>query len=320
MAHELAHTQQQKQTSPTLQRAEIDDRPQGCANLQDSGAILDSHVNRILQGAAGTTDGLARVESVYDQLGRGLPYSAIEDWCLQLPQTHQNHLTPSQTYYANNFYGRQGGTGWVNPWILKPRGVLGTLLNMGGQCIGSDKLGHFFQQGRDYFTISVAQGHGDVYAEGFGRWLEGQPPTDPAIQAWLDQMGQDGWPGFDRLNLNATFYRGVFGLSTTGVFSPADLTANRAGMEFYKRVHASPATRFSHQAYINGQWNEQVNPSCYSESMARLRAANDPQFTAAYRAAIRAAVNANPYAISAYHGQGIFLSMVEPYVERYRCR
>lgn len=329
IAHELVHVVQQGGepagpvssvlASPRVQRAEIDDRPIHCRGLADSTSRLDDHVNGILAGVRHIDDGERRVRLVYQALGVGSPFSAIEQWCEDLPETHQRRIPIERSRYRTTLHGRRTGSFPIGSAWLRGESALGTLLNIGGHCIGSDKLGHFFQQGRDYFHISETLGMGDAYAVGFGRWLEGGMPADPDVRAWIERMNDQDWPGFDRLMLNFSFWQGVFGLSTTGVFSRADLEANRAGMEFYKRVHASPDARFSARAYITGQWNETVNPSCFGPQMARLVAANDPQFLREYRAAVRRAVRDNPYAMSAYHAQGIFESLVEPYVRRYRC-
>ncbi|MDH3974165.1 MAG: DUF4157 domain-containing protein [Deltaproteobacteria bacterium] len=340
MAHELTHVVQQNTTgNSVIQKAEIDDNPQFCRNLQDLTSMLDAHINQVLSSVSSIQDGAARVDAVYQQLGSGSPYSPIEEWAEHLPTTHQHRVAINATRYRDNENpfllisgspsGRRTGSGTVNPWILKGERTLGTLLKFGHLCIGSDKLGHFFQQGRDYFYISVTLGRGDDYARGFGEWLEGRMPANSAIAGWIEHMDDQDWPGFERLAFNRPFWEGVFGLSTTGVFSRGDLAANEAGMEFYKRVYASPNVTFSSRAYINGQWNERINPSCFGPTMARLVAVNDPEFLrrhgdevrAAYRRYIRQANNTR---------QGISLSgqdelratmrrLLAPYISRYTC-
>lgn len=339
LAHELTHViQQDSALGPRVQRAEIDDDPQFCQNLQDVTSRLDAHVNAALSAASSIQDGLDRVEAVYQQLGAGSPFSAIEEWAENLPATHQNRVPIKGTRFRtteNPFLlitgspsGRRTGSGFVNAWMKGERAI-GTLLKVGDQCIGSDKLGHFFQQGRDYFHISVVLNKGDNYARGFGEWLEGIMPSDPEVAAWIREMDDQGWPGFDRLAYNFSFWQGVFGLSTTGVFSRADLAANEAGMEFYKRVYASPNVTFSAQAYINGQWNERVNPSCFGPAMARLLAVNDPEFRRNHLAEMQAAYRSYTER-AANTRQGISLSgqdelrrtmrrLLAPYVRRYSC-
>lgn len=319
-AHELTHVVQQGtgSTAHHIQRAEIDDDPALCSGVQDIAGILNTHINGVLSSVAGIADGGQRVQAVYDALGAGSPFSHIEEWCEALPATQQHRVPVEQSRYSTTFYGSRTGSGLFPAWLRGER-AMGTLINIGGLCIGSDKLGHFFQQGRDYFYIADTLGMGDQYATGFGEWLEGTMPADPAVQAWINQMDEQSWPGFARLMMGYPFWQGVYGLATTGVYSRADLEANRNGMEFYRRVYASPSTTFSARSYINGQWNERQNPSCFGPDMARLVAAHDPEFTRTYRETMTRMLEEHPYSVSAYHGMGVFERLIVPYVERYRC-
>ena len=62
---------------------------------------------------------------------------------------------------------------------------------------------------------------------------------------------------------------GIFGLGATGVFSNADLAANRAGLQFYKDLEKNPDSfKFKIKDYLTSQWNEQVNPSFYDPQVA----------------------------------------------------
>jgi Domain of unknown function (DUF4157) len=321
LAHELTHTVQQGGTQAGMvQRAEIDDDPANCTGLADVTPMLDAHVNAVLAAASSIANGADRVQAVYNALGGGVQFSHIEDWCEALPATHQHRMRIEESRYSTTFYGSRSGSGWINPWWMKGERTMGTLINVGGLCIGSDKLGHFFQQGRDYFHIADTLGMGDSYATGFGQWLEGIMPSDPAVAAWITQMNDQSWPGFARLSFGQTFWQGVYGLSTTGVFSNADLEANRNGMEFYRRVFASPSVTFSAAAYINGQWNERQNPGCYGPQIARLVAAHDPGFLRIYRETMTRMVEENPYSVNAYSGMGVFESLIQPYISRYTCQ
>jgi hypothetical protein len=320
LAHELTHTVQQGggHKAGMVQRAEIDDDPVLCERLLDLTPMLEAHINGILASVQGIANGGQRVQAVYNALGAGSPFSHIENWCEALPSGYQNRVPVESSRYATNLYGTRTGSLILPAWLRGER-AMGTLINIGGLCIGSDKLGHFFQQGRDYFYIADTLGMGDSYAVGFGQWLEGIMPADPGIRAWIEQMDDAYWPGFARLVAGIPFWQGVYGLSTTGVYSNADLEANRNGMEFYRRVFASPSVVFSAAAYINGQWNERMNPNCFGDDMRRLVAANDPEFTRAYREAVTRAVAEHPYSVNAYTGMGIFESLIPPFIERYTC-
>lgn len=292
LAHELAHViQQGTKPSDVVQRAEIDDAPEGCADLQDSANLIDELVNGVLRAASSIQDGEERVEFVYQQLGVGSPFSRIEQFCDALPETHQNRLRIAETRFEGS-QAPKGSNTMVNAWSKGDK-ALGTLLNIGGNCIGSDKLGHFFQQGREYFRIAVTLGQPDLVAEDYGRWLEGLDPEHREAAEWITGMSEAGWPDWDKLSSGSRWVdwvgnklsmldvsKGVYGLATTGVFSRGDLAANRGGLDFYKALHAGVNVAFKSREIVNGTWNERINPSCFGPEMARLVAAHDPSFHA----------------------------------------
>jgi RHS repeat-associated protein len=107
--------------------------------------------------------------------------------------------------------------------------------------IGTDKLGHFFAQGYEYFEIANIQGKGKVAAIEYGEKTEKEK----------------------------------FGLQTTGVFSYADLEANLSGLQFYIDIWNDPFTTFQTNNYLTPEWNEEVNPNFYSKNMARLLLENE---------------------------------------------
>jgi hypothetical protein len=107
-----------------------------------------------------------------------------------------------------------------------------------GICIGSDKLGHFFQQGATFWQTSALQG--TAAAEERSERSEG----------------------------------GGFGLQTTGVFSNADREANRQGGKFYVDLLASPTMTFAIQNYISSAWSEVDHPNFYEESVGHQVWAN----------------------------------------------
>jgi hypothetical protein len=78
-----------------------------------------------------------------------------------------------------------------------------------------------------------------------------------------------------------------------------------------------PGTAAHEQTFF--QPNERENPSCFGSDMARLVAANDPEFLRRYRETMRQMVEEHPYSVGAYHAMGVFESLVAPYVESYRC-
>lgn len=130
-------------------------------------------------------------------------------------------------------------------------------------CIGTDKLGHFFQQGWEYYQISVLDGKGETVARRYGEWLEGV--ASRATYA-------DDEPYFLQQRSGRAAGYGGFGRTTSGVISHADLAANLAGLQFYKDLAAS---RFLGMArYVTTNWCEELNPNDYTPAMAALIARN----------------------------------------------
>ena len=82
--------------------------------------------------------------------------------------------------------------------------------------IGLDKLGHFFQQGYEYFEMVHLQKKAVAFAEARGSVWE----------------------------------KGKFGLAKTGVYSKADLEANIKGYNFFKALFKNPKLNFKIGDYV----------------------------------------------------------------------
>ncbi|MGL5064754.1 MAG: DUF4157 domain-containing protein [Microcoleus sp.] len=239
LAHELTHVVQQKSiNSKHIQRAEVDDRNSSCAGLTDIEATIDGHVNAEIRRARSTI-GIRHISSflvdVRDRLGGRTPISPIEGLIESLPATHR-HLSPTSLSGS-----RYEGAESVNRfWFLHTLGrvhVEGAAVNIRGICVGADKLGHFFQQGYEYFFIARGSGGTSATAESTGRSLE---------------IGEQG-------------------LLTTGVYSNADLAANSAGLQFYDDLLANPRSyTFQIRNYISARWNEVLNPNYYESRLAEI--------------------------------------------------
>ena len=290
IAHELTHTiQQSAMVQPALQRAEVDEGATGvnCSTLADGRAALNAEVNNRLAAAYGTISarfqaanpsfvgpaavtGPEMVEEAFNQLGApALPHLAmIEYWANQ-------HL-PQRGGGTGMFV--VGGTRYANiPLGMRPiYSYLAPVVKLNGICVGTDKIGHMFQQGWQYLMISQAGlssgsirglGLGDRYARAWGEWMEGNLSTatssDPAIMSWLRTMSA-GSPGPAGIGGQT---RGHFGLASTGVHSRGDLAANEAGMRFYRDLLSNPYMTFDINRYVNANWNEQVSGNIYSHEI-----------------------------------------------------
>lgn len=184
---------------------------------------------------------------------------------------------PNRRLFARRVYARLGGRYWVDRlerwanrsprveklpqrrrgsiysglpwWATRFAGVFGTgpTIRVAGALIGTDKLGHFLSQGWKYHR----------------RHLRG-----------LDEARV--------LSLGVRNEASIFGASTTGSFSNADLVANYEGYRFYRSlfeddiVPGKPAIvewlpgggarirrPFDFRDHVNDFWDEALNPNRY---------------------------------------------------------
>ena len=68
----------------------------------------------------------------------------------------------------------------------------------------------------------------------------------------------------------------MFGLALTGVYSHADLAANKAGLAFYESLATSPNLTFDIRNHIGWSWNEQENPNYYGGKLHAMWLDNIP--------------------------------------------
>ena len=146
LAHELAHVLQQDggRGSGIIRRREVDDR--SCAGLSDVEGDVDNEVNGEISAARTSvgTSPPALQEEVYKRLGQGA-ISPIEFFIEALPASKRN--TP-----ANDLAGtKYAGAAAAKPIYVVGRGAVASAVNVHGQCIGADKLGHFFDLGFLYW-------------------------------------------------------------------------------------------------------------------------------------------------------------------------
>lgn len=222
---------------------ECDTRLRGTGQA-DIGPLIDAHLNSVIAAARAATgnNGPAMVRQVYAALGEPLSLnpmssnfnvSGIENWVAGQAPMFVNRITQPASKFAGLTYRL-----WPDNRILAP-----TLL-VYGHWIGADKLGHFFQQGWQYYDL-VARGFTLAQAEQWGHETEaglGYPP---------------GW------STPADFIPQPFGLLTTGVYSRADREVNRQGYNFYAWLSAAPAAGFTISSYVNRRWSEENNASHY---------------------------------------------------------
>ena len=141
--------------------------------------------------------------------------------------------------------------------------------------IGTDKIGHFFQQGHMLYEISVAPLgptglEGPAYAKGFAQYTEGLPisPAVPGCQEWLNHGSFAFFGLFDNEAIKLSSLRERWGgrVVPRAVPQPwraqrseADVAANLSGMRFWSDLMRGKFTQsggFDICDYINRAWVE----------------------------------------------------------------
>lgn len=135
----------------------------------------------------------------------------------------------------NSIYGDMD---WLDSPVLH-LAKLGFMMKVGGFMVGSDKFGHFMQQGYEYFKM-----------------LHRDKKSLKEVLEWGDMTE-----------------RTYLGLLTTGIYSYGDLAANYDGIRFWERVSNDyfschegiwrQNVRFDWLDYVNYAWDEGINCSRY---------------------------------------------------------
>src|SRR5581483_3181663 len=165
---------------------------------------------------------------------------------------------------------------------LVANNYLAPVMNMKGVPVGTDKLGHFFEEGFIYFNYfgasqdeTVVGGKNkisDAYLSVFGEFLESDFEAVPIhVRNRLSPLFNeimlqyaDSSKEFFRHPSGAYDLRGFFGLRGSGVYSPADLAANNAGNSFY------------HDLYEN--WNDNTWTFKFANYISDLSILNEYKF------------------------------------------
>ncbi len=229
-------------------------------------ARLNLRIDERMQGdpraAAEPVDEREFVTRVYGQVGVGVPESTLER-AIRYGEFPGRNVR-FQTGYAESIYA------WVFapvPFALMPAASSPTV-RLYGLDLGTDKIGHIFQQGYEYFNL-----YEDARAGG------------------ADETAALG----KAVKYGALTENGLYGAMLTGVYSNGDLAANYAGFKFYRNlfheiriggqsippilvrdgahwiVHRDRNNADLLKPYITEHLNEAYNPSKYLFNVERIR-------------------------------------------------
>ena len=214
-------------------------------DVADSLEVLDAKVNDALDEIAASwrrgEDEWAFVMAVYRKVG-GLHWvDKLERWAMNSPEVAKIPVARRESMVADFplMAGRVAAIFGFGPTI-----------NIGGVYFGTDKIGHFFSQGRKFY----------------GRYRSMGDEAKAARRSVLTE-------------------KALFGRLTTGVYSNADLVANYEGYLFYRglfhdgvvagkkaifrwREDAPVKQRaFTWADHVNAYWDEALNANVYSAAL-----------------------------------------------------
>lgn len=231
--------------------------------------------SRIQQQIDQRLSGRPIADRLYDAVGVGIPETQLELWI------RRNNFHPSQPA----IFEVACADSVTGICIQRPLIMIGLAptINLFGCYFGTDKIGHFFQQGYENHQLDLK-----------GR---AQGLSEP------DRLKQIVVKG-------TTLEKGVFGLFLSGIYSNADLAADYAGYKFYlnlcepvkigSTIHppifvlvnqrwafnpqsADPLTK----PFVSDHFNEALNPCEY-----------EPSFQSSVRAAV---TQRAPATLAFYH-------------------
>lgn len=202
-------------------------------------------------------------EAIKSQLENNEAIGKIEDWARKSPTVPKRMVEKRKSIYATSLQTSK---------ILNFFGVA-PVITLNGHQIGTDKLGHFFNEGYTLYQGNFkASTEFDKYNSGFLK------SEDKEISS--------------------------HGIRTTNVFSYSDVVANHEGQRFWEKIcgfpnkdtskleiehmktyrcksdayvtcdiksgnwQLNPSVQFSFKDYVNTGWDEAINCSLYAPEMA----------------------------------------------------
>lgn len=250
----------------------------------------------------------AVAENFYLKLGTGSVLTTIEEIAEGFPEQYAVHTARCET--ALKYVRRVEGRSYAHTAVLSALIALDGKDVSGRYYVGTDKLGHLVQQGHDYWVIykiveACQKGLGELYAQAWGLWTEGEVISEAAISEYLHarnmpsgkkraaelkkeivafiedsetiewmgmtpEFAKDIMPLRKLAHLIGTHQLGILGLSSTGIVSYADAAANMAGLRFFLDLEKDPeylAEHFDIADYVTAEWDEEILKSNYSPAI-----------------------------------------------------
>lgn len=229
--HSYAH-----ENDPYTHRAQI---------LRDSLPVLDREVNVALKELVSSwkkgEDEWQFVMAVYRRLGGVRINDRLQRWALRSPEVDRIEFKRSESIISDfpRYAARFTVVFNVSP-----------IINVNDVYVGTDKIGHFFSQGRKIY----------------GRYR---------------RLGEESLA----MQRSVFTERAIFGSLTTGIYSNADLVANYEGYRFYRSllndgvISGKPAIlkweegrpviqrSFTWADHVNPFWDEALNPNSYAKAL-----------------------------------------------------
>ena len=231
--------------SPCAHGYETDPYTNRHLDVADSLAAMDAKVNEALDEVAaswrGGEDEWALVMAVYRKVGGVHWVDKLERWAMESPDVEKIDVSRAESMVAE-FPPLAGRVAFIFGF--------GPTIRVGGVYFGTDKIGHFFSQGRKFY----------------GRYRRHGDEARAAKRSVLTE-------------------RGLFGRLSTGVYSNADIVANYEGHRFYHGLlhdgvvadksalfrweDGKPVRqrRFTWADHVNPFWDELLNPNAYGAGL-----------------------------------------------------
>ena len=209
--------------------------------ITDATDLLDERVNLSIETAVAEWNGKRNdwkmVSTIYHDLGGYHWVDNIERWAMNSDEVEHLQQSRRDSIYRGHPF-----------WASRIAGLfdVGPTMRINGQLVGSDKLGHFFSQGKKFYR----------------RYSRSQDVAAAAQHSAYTE-------------------RAIFGQMTTGVYSNADLVANYEGFLFYLSLfqddvivgkkailewqddHWLIQRPFTWSDHVNAYWDEALNINHY---------------------------------------------------------